>query len=442
MSIEERFLDALEDEEYEEMLDRGDWWESQRHRLERKNQATIGRFLGKGRRTNTVGILPAYYGGLLAWALHQHLDREKWQTITTLGYQAPEPVYTDIDTDYNNSENCLINGQMLIEKGNSRFVVTVDIKSSWRSSVQVESTADKKDEAIAFIDGIMTIAREENFYRGKKIEFSGRIRFLNAENKSWDSIVLDAATKAEIKANTVDFLKKGDEWSKYGIPLKRGILLTGAPGTGKTAIVKALTSEADGITCITTNSYKLAANDYFPELYKLSKDLSPSLVFIEDIDLIGQSRLEPVYDKDSAFVSLLNVLDGVEQYERIVTVATTNYLEMLDSALSQRPSRFDRVIKLSRPSVEQRRELIRHLCQRIPLPLDIQEYIACKTDNCTPAQMQEIVYSLIIQSPPGQSALAFSKTDTDRAISRVNGKNREQFGFVCLNHHSDILEKR
>lgn len=56
------------------------------------------------------------------------------------------------------------------------------------------------------IADVMTIAKEENFYRGKKIEFAGRIRFLDVKDKAWDSIVLDVETKAEIKANTVGFL--------------------------------------------------------------------------------------------------------------------------------------------------------------------------------------------------------------------------------------------
>jgi cell division protease FtsH len=241
--------------------------------------------------------------------------------------------------------------------------------------------------------------------------------------------VLDTETKREINANTVDFLKRSNEWSKYGIPLKRGILLAGELGTGKTIICKALMSEANGITSITTNYYAIDDDDYVTELYELAEDLSPCIVFIEDIDLIGQNRMEFGYERGSTLLSLLSVMDGVEEQRGVVTVATTNCLETLDRALSQRPARFDRVIKLVRPSVEQRRELTRLLCQKISMDEDTQEYIAMRAENCTPAQLQEIVYSLVIQRPAVQPELSLNRSDIDLAISRINDKSRHRLGF-------------
>ena len=96
VSVEERFLEAIDDDG-EESLTLG-WRESQRRRLQPKNRAAISRFLGKGRRTNNVAIVPRYYGELLTWALHRYLERGGWKIAATLGYRGPEPVYTDVDT--------------------------------------------------------------------------------------------------------------------------------------------------------------------------------------------------------------------------------------------------------------------------------------------------------------------------------------------------------
>ena len=437
MSAEEQLLEALEEDEEEcEVIGSPDWLEKRRRRLQQKNRADINQFLGKSRRTNHVGILPRYYAELLTWALHRYLEREGWKITATLGYHGPEPVYVDVDTG-GETENLLMDGQMLIEKGDIRYTVTVDANPRRRGSVQLEGPLKKKREMAGFIGGILDIVDKENFYQGKKIEFSGRIRFLDVKDRSWDSIVLESEVKHEINANTVDFLRRNDEWSKYGIPLKRGILLAGEPGTGKTIICKALMAEADGITCVTTNGYALDDDDYITELYELAEDLSPCIVFIEDIDLIGQSRMEFGYQRGSALLSLLSVMDGVEEQQEVVTIATTNCLETLDKALSERPSRFDRVIKLSRPSIEQRIELISRLCEKIPLDDDIQEYIAGKTENCTPAQLQEIIYSLVIQYSAAQSELLVNKADVDRAISRINNKNRHRLGFTDGNHNGD-----
>jgi len=104
--------------------------------------------------------------------------------------------------------------------------------------------------------------------------------------------------------------------------------------------------------------------------------------------------------------------------------------------LSQRPARFDRVIKLGRPSMEQRMELIRSLCEKIPLDDDIQEYIAGKAENCTPAQLQEIIYSLVIQHPTGTSETTFNRDDIDRAISRINDGSRCRLGFNSNGKHN------
>lgn len=432
MSVEERLLEAVEAEGRDIELEIGDHHLRKHQRLQRKNQTIINRFLGTGRRFHDVGIVPAYYGGLLTWALHRYIEKDAWRVVQTLGYKAPEPVYIDVQTDYKSCENLLMNGQMLAEKDDCHFIITVDIRLDWRCSVQVEGPVRKKEVISTFVAGVLAIAEEQNIYRGKKIEFAGRLRFLNLEGRSWESIILNDGIKREIRANTVDFLSKKELWTKYGIPSRRGVLLVGEPGTGKTIICKALMAEAGDITCITTNAYALDSVGYITDLYELAGDLSPCIVFIEDIDLIGQDREEFHYHKGSALMSLLAVLDGVEEKKEIVTVATTNCLDILDKALSQRPSRFDRVIKLSLPTLPERRELIRHLCQKIPLSEFNKEYIARRSEDCTPAQLQEIIYSLAIEHAGNineTSGFSFDLNEVDHVISRINGKNGHRLGF-------------
>jgi len=120
MSAEDRFLEAIEEDEEEgEALGSPNWREKQRRLLQQKNQAAINRFLGKGRRNNHVCILPRYYGELLTWALHRYLEREEWKIVATLGYRGPEPIYVNVDTG-GEIENLLMAGQMLVEKDDCR----------------------------------------------------------------------------------------------------------------------------------------------------------------------------------------------------------------------------------------------------------------------------------------------------------------------------------
>lgn len=430
------YEDTLEDEDEseDEEITPG-WRERKRQKFQRKNQKTINAFLGAGRKATGVGIIPRYYCDLLTWAFHRHIERTGWKVVRTLGYHSREPVFIDVDTGVA-KENLMMDGQLLIENEDFHLIVTLEANPRYQGSILVEGIKKREKEINAFVSGVMEITKKENFYRGKKFEFSGRIHFLNVGEKSWDSIIMDDETKKDIQSNTIDFLKRGEEWAKYGIPLKRGVLLAGEPGTGKTIVCKVLMSLADGITCITTSAYLLDEGCYIDDLYDIAQDLTPSIVFIEDIDSIGQDRMEYGYQKVSALTTLLAILDGVEERKGIITVATTNCLEVLDKALSQRPSRFDRVIKIARPSLDQRKELLNRLCQKIPLDESTKGYIALKTEGYTPAQIQEMVYSLVIQHPSEQKELSFVKTDIDRAINCIKGKSKYQIGFIGSDNHN------
>jgi len=442
---EERILEAITDEEDEEfgarmMTDRFANFARGQQTQQRKNKAAIAKFVGKGRRESAVVMLPRYYGELLTWSAHQYMKREGWKVVKTLGLRTPSPIYIDVYTDSDKSESLLGDGQMLVQKGDSHFVVTVNVnlfRSSW---IEVEGPATKKDEVRGFVEGISTIARNENFYRGKKLDLGHRIRFINLPARTWEGIVLDTVVKDEIWANTIGFFANRERLACYGIPPKRGVLLVGEPGTGKTLICKALMANSPGITCLTTNINAMEDDDYIAELYKLAQDLSPSIVFIEDIDLIAQNRMEWGYSRGPALLSLLSALDGIEEHEELITVATTNCLQVLDKAIGQRPSRFDRVIELSRPSLEHRKQLISSLCQRMPIDKDVQAYIARKTESFTPAQLQEVIYSLVIGYTQGNhgdqpACLRFRAQEVDSAISKISGRNRQQLGFIPRDNH-------
>jgi cell division protease FtsH len=80
----------------------------------------------------------------------------------------------------------------------------------------------------------------------------------------------------------VRFLAKLEVWQKYGIPAKRGIILAGAPGTGKTIVCKALATEAEGISCLFADSGNLANEGYVTCLYDVAHKINPCIIFIED----------------------------------------------------------------------------------------------------------------------------------------------------------------
>jgi cell division protease FtsH len=303
------------------------------------------------------------------------------------------------------------------------------------NSVIIGGPASSKKRAQEFADGVEAITKGQNFYVGGKLEFAGRLRFLNLPARSWDGLVLDAEIKREIWANTIGFFASRERLTCYGIPSKRGLLLVGEPGTGKTLVCKVLMAEAKGITCILAHAYALGEDEYITELFEVAQELRPSIVFIEDIDLIAQERRDYGYTRGPALLAMLSTLDGIEERSEILTVATTNHLEIIDKAIGQRPSRFDRVVRITLPNLEQRKQLISSICQKIPLAEDTREYVAHGTDKMTPAAIQEVIYSLVIgwtqNGHEDESCLRFSTEVVDRAIARINGKRQNHLGFAA-----------
>ncbi len=398
--------------------------------IRKKNLDTIRTFLGKGRQEQVSIIRPRYYSDLLAWAVKDYIANENWKIAKVLGRDAEVPDYTRVDADYDKRENAMCMGYMLVEKDDRRVVIS--LKIDYRCAASAVVTSTRKKVVKAFAKGVSELAQGKNLYQGKKIEYCGNIHFLKLPLKSWDDLALDETLKDEIRTNTVDFLNRKEELAKYGILPRRGVMLAGEPGTGKTLIDKIIMNQSPDITCISATTGNLIYTSYIHEVYELARDLKPSIVFLEDIDLIGEDRRRM---KGPALPTLLAELDGIEECAEVVTIASTNFLDAIDDALRKRPSRFDRIIQLTLPSLEQRRGFIQYLSRKIPLPDEMQEYMAWRTEGLTPAQIQEVAHSLVIEhkhSPECDELghCRFDKTDVDKVLVLVKADRRgRELGF-------------
>jgi cell division protease FtsH len=123
-------------------------------------------------------------------------------------------------------------------------------------------------------------------------------------------------------------------------------------------------------------------------------------------------------------------MDGIAEKNAIVTVATSNSFETLDKALSERPSRFDRVFRITRPAYQQRTELVKHISKKIPLSEDVREYIVKETNGFTPAQIQEVLHGMVIsQTAGGEDIMQFHQKDVDSTIALLNIRRTGMIGF-------------
>jgi len=403
--------------------------------LNRKSHDAANQFLGEGLRAVETYSAEWYYGPLLAWTLQCIITSAGWKIVSINGHSYLRPIYRDVQTDYTKVESCLTDGQILVEKDNLRLVIAVDTCKQGTNLIQIEASEKHYGRVKTLIHAIAGFLKTHNYYKGKKINFERGISFLNVGQRDWDSVILEPAMKQEIRLNTIGFLKNCARLGKYGIPPKRGIILAGEPGTGKTIVCKALISEADQITCIAATAYGMESERYISDLFAIARDLNPCMVFIEDVDFIGQER-QDFYRGNAPLISLLAEMDGITEQTAIVTVATTNNVETLDKALSERPSRFDRVFRITRPNYQQRVELVKHISEQIPLSENVREYIVKETNGFTPAQIQEVLHGMVIShSDRTEESLQFKRSDVDSTIALLNIRKNSTIGFSAIPYH-------
>ena len=172
------------------------------------------------------------------------------------------------------------------------------------------------------------------------------------------------AEKQELM-EVVDFLKNREKFKALGARVPRGILLSGEPGTGKTLLARAVAGEANVPFFATSGSdfsgiivgLGVAKSK---EIFELAKRNAPCILFIDEIDAIGQSRSKHSYndnDREQTLNQLLIEMDGFANETGIIVIAATNRPDMLDAALL-RPGRFDRQIHIDLPNMEGRKDIL------------------------------------------------------------------------------------
>ena len=201
-------------------------------------------------------------------------------------------------------------------------------------------------------------------------------------------------------AELVDFLRKPERYRKLGAEPPRGILLMGAPGTGKTLLARALAGEA-GVPF-----FSISASEFIElfvgvgasrvrNLFAEAKKSAPAIVFIDELDSIGRVRGTGLGggndEREQTLNQILAELDGFSGHEAIVVLAATNRPDVLDPALL-RPGRFDRHITLELPDKKARVEILKVHVRAVPLADDVDlETVAMGTPGFSGADLKNLV---------------------------------------------------
>ena len=196
----------------------------------------------------------------------------------------------------------------------------------------------------------------------------------------------------DILKDIQNFWDRRDKYREYNFVHKRGILMYGEPGCGKSGIIQLISKqliENDGIILNIKDGEDVEYFIDFIATFRKIEKTRPLIVLLEDIDSIAG-------ENNHSTSKLLNILDGVKQIEDVVYIATTNYPEKLQERITNRPSRFDRRYKVELPNDEIRRAYILHKLTEDDLKnIDIDMWVD-RTEGMSLSHLKEVIISTIV----------------------------------------------
>ncbi|WP_428077949.1 ATP-dependent zinc metalloprotease FtsH [Candidatus Avelusimicrobium alvi] len=227
--------------------------------------------------------------------------------------------------------------------------------------------------------------------------------------------------------DVIKFLKNPKKFQKLGGKLPKGVLLYGAPGTGKTLLAKAVAGEA-GVAFFSASASEFVemfvgvGAARVRDLFDQAKKNSPAIIFIDELDAVGRRRFAGIGgghdEREQTLNQLLIELDGFESKQGIILMASTNRPDVLDPALI-RPGRFDRHISVPAPDLKGREEILKVHAKKVKLGEDVDlKTVAKGTPGFVGADLANVVNEAAILAARADKE-AVTKSDMDEAVERV-----------------------
>jgi len=330
-----------------------------------------------------------------------------------------------------------------IESSLSQTLFNYGVKPEALSSTQIEVTADTGfmfwlGNILPFLLPILFIVFFF-WYLSRQVKGAGMQAFTFGQSKARITDPNDKNNKVTFKdvagckeakeelKEIVDFLKSPKKFLDIGARIPKGVILTGAPGTGKTLLARAVAGEAS------VPFFHLSGSEFVEmfvgvgasrvrDLFKMAKKAAPAIIFVDEIDAIGRTRGGGFGggndEREQTLNQILVEMDGFEPNDKVIVMAATNRPDVLDPALV-RPGRFDRKVILDLPDRADREEILKIHAVKKPLAEDINlKLIAERTPGFSGADLYSLMNEGAILAARENRKKVF-QFDLIRAIEKV-----------------------
>jgi hypothetical protein len=314
------------------------------------------------------------------------------------------------------SIDCVTRGLYLLRYENQPVAILLSQPDSRYDTPLLEIMANDRGLTSRAMKTIHDAIAADTVYKGRTIyleedRYAGdiHVRFQRMPPAVREDLVLPETLMTVVERNVLGMIKHADTLRRSGRSTRHGVLLHGPPGTGKTLLLRYLATSLPGHTVILMTGRQEAL---VRESCQLAKLLAPSLVILEDVDLIATGRENnacPVLLHD-----LMDEMDGLGTKAEVIFLLTTNRPEVLESALSARPGRIDQAIEFPLPDEVCRRRLFTLYGKGLDLSgLNLDLWVT-KTDGVSPAFIEELLRkSALMAAERGETEPPLLLTDAD-----------------------------
>lgn len=330
--------------------------------------------------------------------------------------------YANVQLEEGRVVTCIKEGLLLLRDGNTPLVVLVseDHSPVGRGKVKVEVMARSREDAGRFLSEIRAEMHSRNVYRGRIISLSSvgfgelKVQLHRLPPVSRDGIILPEGLLERIERHTIGFVRYADHLLAAGRHLKRGLLLHGRPGTGKTLTAMYLANAMKGRTVFLVTGF---GQGLIESTCQMARALAPATIIIEDVDLIGRDR--ELVCSNPLLYELLNQMDGLAEDTDILFILTTNRPAVLEPALTSRPGRIDLAIELPLPDAHCRRRLFELYSRGLPVEQADWEPLIAKTEGASPAFIRELLRTAALFAADRGEPLRVGRADLEEALREL-----------------------